>query len=97
MTFGSILEGLNTESVVGRYWITLILIRWAATNFIMVFIRNNCAAQIFLLLVISVIFQILIIIERPINDVWDQRLTFLIEASVSIYLYCLISLTDFVG
>jgi hypothetical protein len=63
----------------------------------MVFMREKCAAQIFVLLVISVIFQILIIIECPINDVWDQRLTLVIEASVSIYLYGLLSLTDFMG
>jgi hypothetical protein len=31
------------------------------------------------------------------NDIWDQRLTLLIEASVSIYLYGLLSLTDFMG
>ena len=46
---------------------------------------------------ISVFFQILIIIECPIYNVWDQRLTLLIEASVSIYLYGLLSLTDFMG
>jgi hypothetical protein len=97
MTFGSIVQGLNTESRVGRYWVTLNLLRWTATNFVMVFMREKCAAQIFVLLVISVIFQILIIIECPINDVWDQRLTLLIEASVSIYLYGLLSLTDFMG
>ena len=91
------MEGLNTESRVGRYWVTLNLLRWAVTNFLMVFMREKCAAQIFLLLVISVFFQILIIIECPINNVWDQRLTLLIEASVSIYLYGLLSLTDFMG
>jgi hypothetical protein len=90
-------EGLNTESRVGRYWVTLNLLRWAVTNFLMVFMREKCAAQIFLLLVISVFFQILIIIECPIYNVWDQRLTLLIEASVSIYLYGLLSLTDFMG
>jgi hypothetical protein len=47
--------------------------------------------------VTSVSFQILIIKASPINDVWDQRITLLIEASVSIYLYALISLTDFMG
>jgi hypothetical protein len=63
----------------------------------MVFMRQNCVAQIFALLVTSVIFQVLIIIASPINDVKDQRLTLLIEASVSIYLYALLSLTDFMG
>jgi Na+/melibiose symporter-like transporter len=63
----------------------------------MVFMRENCAAQILALLVTSLIFQILIIITNPINDRWDKRITMLIEVSVSIYLYALLSLTDFIG
>jgi hypothetical protein len=31
------------------------------------------------------------------EDIWDQRMTFLIEVSVSIYLYALLSLTDYMG
>jgi hypothetical protein len=97
LTYGSIVEGLNTESIFGRYWNILTLIRWAATNFILVFLRHNCAVQIFVLLGTSVIFQMLIIIAKPINDIWDQRITLLIEACVSIYLYGFLSLTDYMG
>jgi hypothetical protein len=63
----------------------------------MVFLRHNCAAQIFVLLGTSVIFQILIILAAPIDDIWDQRITLMIEASVSIYLYGFLSLTDYMG
>jgi hypothetical protein len=31
------------------------------------------------------------------TDKWDQRITWMIEVSVSIYLYVLLSLTDFMG
>jgi hypothetical protein len=31
------------------------------------------------------------------EDIWDQRMTFLIEMSVSINLYALLSLTDYMG
>ena len=31
------------------------------------------------------------------DDKWDQRMTLLIEVSVSIYLYALLSLTDYMG
>ena len=31
------------------------------------------------------------------EDIWDQRMTFFIEVSVSIYLYALLSLTDYMG
>jgi hypothetical protein len=97
LTYGGIIEGLKAESFVGRYWNILVLIRWAVTNFTMVFIKQICAAQIFILLLTSVFFQIMTIIAWPINDDWNQRITLLIEFSVSIYLYGLLSLTDFMG
>ena len=59
--------------------------------------KENCVAQILFLLLISVIFQILLAIENPMIDKSDQRLTRMIEASVSIYLYGLLSLTDLLG
>ena len=31
------------------------------------------------------------------EDKWDQRMTMMIEVSVSIYLYALLSLTDYMG
>jgi hypothetical protein len=37
----------------------------------------------------------LLVNAKLMNDIWDQRMTLLIEASVSIYLYALLSLTDF--
>jgi len=73
------------------------LIRWALTIVIMVFLKENCVAQILDLLLISVIFQILLAIENPMIEKSDRRLTWMIEASVSIYLYVLLSLTDFMG
>jgi hypothetical protein len=96
-SYGSIIEGLDTNSIVGRYWNTLNLIRWALTILIMVFLNQHSVAQIFILLVVSVIFQLIIIIANPMTDKWDQRITWIIEVSVSIYLYMLLSLTDFMG
>jgi hypothetical protein len=63
----------------------------------MVFLNQLCVAQIFVLLVISVIFQIIIVITNPISEISNQRIKLMIEASVSIYLYVLLSLTDFMG
>jgi hypothetical protein len=61
----------------------------------MVFLNQHSAAQIFILLVVSVIFQIIIVISNPKTDSWDQRITWMIEVSVSIYLYALLSLKCF--
>jgi hypothetical protein len=37
------------------------------------------------------------VIGNPMTDKSDQRLTWIIEVSVSIYLYVLLSLSDFMG
>ena len=71
------------------------MIRWALTIVVMVLLNQHCIAQIFVLLVVSAIFQIMMVIGHPMTDKWDHRLTWMIEASVSIYLYVLLSLTDF--
>ena len=63
----------------------------------MVFLNNHSAAQIFVLLVVSAIFQIMLVIGNPMTEKWDQRITWMIEITVSIYLYVLLSLTDFMG
>jgi hypothetical protein len=73
------------------------LIRWALTIVVLIFLTQHSAAQIFVLLVISFIFQVIMVIGNPMTDKWDQRLTWIIEVSVSIYLYVLLSLTDFMG
>jgi hypothetical protein len=91
------IEGLNTDTLAGRYWNPLTLIRWVITSLLMIFLRDHCVAQIFFLLAISLIFQILILVSKPMTDKWDQRIAVLIEASISIYLYALLSLTDFMG
>jgi len=61
----------------------------------MVFLNKQSFAQIFILLFVSGIFQIMMIIGNPMTEKWDHRMTFMIEASVSIYLYVLLSLTEF--
>jgi hypothetical protein len=63
----------------------------------MVFLNEHCVAQIFVLLVVSVIFQIIMVISNPMREKRDQIITWIIEISVSIYLYLLLSLTDFMG
>jgi hypothetical protein len=73
------------------------MIRWALTIAIMVFLNQNSVAQIFLLLVLSVIFQIIMVISNPMIDKSEQIITWIIEISVSIYLYVLLLLTDFMG
>ena len=95
--FGATVEGLNSVSIIGRYWNSLTIVRWALTVVVLVFANQHSPAQIFALLVISVIFQIMMIISPPMTDKWDQRITWMTEFGVSLYLYALLSLTDFMG
>jgi hypothetical protein len=96
-SYGAITEGLNTDTIAGRYWNPLIMIRWGFTIANMVFLNQHCEAQIFLQIFVSLVVQIIMIISNPMADKRDQRLTWMIEVSVSIYLYVLLSLTDFMG
>jgi hypothetical protein len=96
-SYGAIIDGLNSNTKAGRYWNPLNLIRWALTIAIMVYLNQHSGAQILVLLVVSVIFQIIILISNPMTDKQDQRIMWMIEISVSIYLYVLLSLTDFMG
>jgi hypothetical protein len=97
ISYGAIIEGLDTKTRVGRYWNPLNLIRWALTIVVLVFLNQHSQAQIFVLLVISFIFQIIMLFGNPLTDYWDQRITWMIEISVSIYLYVLLSLKNFMG
>lgn len=71
LSYGAIIDGLNSNTKAGRYWNPLNLTRWALTIAIMVFLNQHSVAQIFLLLVVSVIVQIIIIISNPMTDKWD--------------------------
>jgi hypothetical protein len=97
LRYGAIIEGLNTNKIAGRYWNPLNLIRWAVTISIMVFLNQHSVAQIFVLLIVSVIFQIVMIIGNPMTEKWDKRISLIVEATISIYLYVLLSLTNFMG
>ena len=95
--YGACIEGLNTSAFVGRYWNPLTLTRWAITSLIMIFLRDHCVLQIFILLALSAIFQISLLRAKPMAENFDRWMALGIEASVSIYLYGLLSLTDFTG
>jgi hypothetical protein len=97
LSYGTIIEGLDTETIVGRFWNPINFIRWALTIVVLIFLSKHSAAQIIVLLLISFIFQVMIVIGNPMTDKWDRRFTWIIEVSISIYLYVLLSLTDFMG
>ena len=62
---------------------------------IMTFLRENFYVQIFTLLGISFVFQVMIAGSKPMLDNLDNNMLLFNEIMVSIYLYLLLCLTDF--
>ena len=70
------------------------MLRWLCTMLIMTLFKDNYYLQIFLLLGISVAYQIMIVSYQPLEEKLDNIMLLLNEVTVSLYLYILLSLTD---
>ena len=94
--YGTLVEGVNMKNPFNKYWNILIIVRWAATSTIIVVLRNHYEFQIGALLLISYIFQVLILVLQPIEGgPIENRLALFNELMVSSYLYLLILLSEF--
>ncbi|TNV72002.1 hypothetical protein FGO68_gene16158 [Halteria grandinella] len=71
------------------------MIRWLLTSIILVVLRDHSTTQIFLLLIISVLSQCYLIYVRPLDTRLENTISLFNELMVSLYLYVLISLTDY--
>ena len=60
--YGTLTEGLNTNTAIGTYWNVLILVRWLWTTSVLIFLRDHQELQIFSLLITSILFQCLILV-----------------------------------
>ena len=92
---GAITEGLTLSGFAGKYWYILVMIRWSIVSLILVALRDFSTFQIQLNLVFSWLFQIIIIWGKPLDNKFENRMLLFNEMMVSIYLFVLISLTDF--
>ena len=89
-----LLEGANMKNRVGFNWQFITIIRWAVTDLILVLVKDNHVFQIFTLFSLSIFFQCLLITYRPIDDSRENKITLIIEICVTVYLYILLTLTD---
>ena len=64
---------------------------------ILIFLKENYVAQVFSFLILSLLFQCLMIKSKPFSETLDNRMNLFIEFAVSIYLYAQLGLTDFMG
>jgi len=82
---------------VGVNWKILVLGRWIITIVVIITMRDLYCLQILLLFLNSIVFQILIILYKPLDGLRDHRMSIFNELAVSLYLYLLMCLTDFHG
>jgi len=75
----------------------LVLCRWIITIVVIITMRDLYCLQILLLFFNSIVFQILIILYKPLDGLRDHRMSIFNELAVSLYLYLLMCLTDFHG
>ncbi|TNV87059.1 hypothetical protein FGO68_gene16087 [Halteria grandinella] len=94
-TYGGIVEDLTTKSKISSYWNLLVLLRWSMTVFIIVVMRDSSLYQILSLLVINLLYTSLLVYARPFSESCKNTVAILNEGLISIYLYLLMSLTDF--
>jgi hypothetical protein len=98
LKFGALTDGLfmkkNCTNLAG-YWNFINLIRWSITIAIMILLRNYNAIQMIFLLIISIIFQGIIILAKPFVDSLRNKTILFVEIMISLYLYNLLCLTEF--
>lgn len=86
-------EGLNYDSVCGRYWIVIQLIRWITLCAVLVIMKDYEALQIVVLLIQSLIMQILLIKGKPIDRKGENNLCIFNELMTTAYLIICMGLT----
>ena len=94
---GALTEGQRMMYFPGVFWRPLVLLRWTVTMLIMTLLRSNFYMQIFALLAISIVFQVMIVGSKPKLSKLENNMLLFNEIMVSIYLYLLLCLTDFMG
>ncbi len=85
----------TNDNWVGRNWKLLSLVRWTVTLIIMVFLRTHYEIQLMILITISVIFQAILIMWKPLKIPVDHGMSIFNEIMTAGYLYILMILTDF--
>lgn len=69
--------------------------RWLLTSIILVVARDHEILQVYLFLGLSLLFQAALLTSHPFTKDLDHAITFANEVFISLYLYLLLTLTDF--
>ena len=80
--YGTMIEGLNLDSLIGVYWNLIILFRWTLTIAVMVSLRDYSALQILILRLTSFTAMLLLVSHKPYDNITDNVTSFLNEVMV---------------
>ncbi|TNV86287.1 hypothetical protein FGO68_gene17282 [Halteria grandinella] len=92
-----LIEGINTETIIGRYWMPITLLKWAILSLTLVTLRNYPVLQLSLVSFLSFTSQILLITGKPFSTPLENSMSLFNELMASLYLYGLFTLTDSMG
>ena len=92
MAYGPLVDDQTIKTKISKYWNQLKILRWALVTLVLVVCKDFSAQQIQVNLVLSLLWQALILIGRPYED---NRILMFNELTVTLYLYVLIMLTDY--
>ena len=93
--YGAIREGLHSQNSISRHWNLLTIGRWSVVSLILVMLRDYNYFQIQASLLLSVLYQCLIISGKPCKDRNDNYMLLFNEITVTLYIYALIGLSDY--
>jgi hypothetical protein len=83
------------KSLIGPFWSVFILLRLILTVFILITFRDSGDLQVLLLILVSCIFQAIILVGKPQSEPLENAMLMFNEVIVFIYLLLMLSLTDF--
>lgn len=97
VSWAALIEGVNTRSTIGRYWIPITLVKWAILSLTLVLLKDYPAFQIIIAGYLLLVSQILIIKGKPFASHIENKLSLFNDLMASLYLYGLYALAEPMG
>jgi hypothetical protein len=93
--YGTLTDETNINSKISKLWNVLMLLKWLLTGVILMTLSSYPSAQVLILLIFSIFYQIIIIYSKPFVLSSNNRLRLVTELLISCYLYFYLLLSDY--
>jgi len=97
VSWAPLIEGVNTRSAIGKYWIPITLVKWAILSLTLVFLKDHSTFQLIITGYLLLVSQILIIKGKPFASHVENKLSLFNDIMASLYLNCLYTLAEPMG